>query len=470
MNFSGTMCLNSKGYLDPSKPDNKTNQFGGTIGGPIKKDRTFVFGSYEGRRQVVGVTSDPVVVPSPAELGGDFSATGLTGSITNQTVANVLNGRPGCNVGASAGSSYATIFGGSQIPTACFDPVAASLLQLYVPAPNNPDDIFNTIPNVHQTVQDGNAQDDQFTVRVDHHLNPNQNLSFYYYFLDSRDSEPFTRFEALTPNLLEGFGNTSSTRSQQVNISHAWTLNNTSVNEFRFTYFRNSQGKFLHPSHTNLVTNSCSGSAVNECFNGNFDVPGIVTPNTKLGITPGLGPDHEGVPFITLSSAFTIGNDYEGELPQTGNTLQWTDSFTKVMGSHSIKFGGDVRRAMFDQTLYFDPNGDFSFFGGGPNDTGDLIANFLLGLPDSYLQGSTNSESIRNNALYLFAQDSWKVKHNITLNYGLRWELNTPLVDTGKKVQTFRPGAALDRLSVPAFGVEHYVVSEQFRYCQSRLQ
>jgi hypothetical protein len=437
--FFRNKALNAKGFLDPFKPDNKTNQFGATLGGPIRKDRTFIFGSYEGRRQIAGVTSDPVVVPSGAELGGDFSATGLTGSIGNQTLANILNGR--CGLGATAGDSYTTLFGAnSQIPTPCFDPVAANLLQLYVPAPNNPNDIFNSIPNVHQTVPNGSEQDDQFTVRLDHHISNSQNLSIYDYFFDSRQAQPFTRFEALTPNLLEGFGNTSATRSQQVNISHAWTVSNTSVNEFRFTYFRNSQGKFLHPARTNNVVDSCTGIAKNSCFNGNFDVPGIFTPNPKLGITPGLGPNHEGVPFITLSSAFTIGNDYEGELPQVGNTLQWSDSFSKVSGSHSFKFGADVRRAMFDQTLYFDPNGDYSFFGGGLNDTGDLLANFLLGLPDSYLQGSTNSESIRNTALYLFAQDSWKVKRNLTLNYGLRWELNTPLVDAGKKVQTFRPG------------------------------
>jgi len=437
--FFRNKALNSKGFLDPFKPDNKTNQFGATLGGPIRKDRTFIFGSYEGRRQVAGLTSDPVVVPSATELGGDFSATGFTGSIGDQTVASIINNR--CGLSASVGDAYTTVFGpNSQIPTACFDPVALNLIQQFVPAPNHPNDIFNSIPNVHQTVPNGREQDDQFTVRLDHHINNNQNLSIYDYFFDSRQAQPFTRFEALTPNLLEGFGNTSATRSQQINISHAWTVSNTSVNEFRFTYFRNSQGKFLHPARTNNVIDSCTGTAHNYCFNGTFDVLGIFTPDPKLGITPGLGPNHEGVPFISLSSAFTIGNDFEGELPQVGNTLQWSDSFSKVSGSHSFKFGTDVRRAMFDQTLYFDPNGYYGFFGGGFNDTGDLIANFLLGLPDSFLQGSTNSESIRNTALYLFAQDSWKVKRNLTLNYGLRWELNTPLADAGRKVQTFRPG------------------------------
>ena len=449
--FFRNKALNSKGYLDPFKADNKTNQFGGTVGGPIKKDRTFFFGSYEGRRQIAGVTSDPVVVPSPAQLTGDFSAGGLSGAISDQTLVNILNGR--CNLGASVGDPYVfdpstntpglfqpTASSPIQIPTNCFDPVAINLIQQFVPAPNNPNNIFNFIPNVHQSVPNGNEQDDQFTVRLDHRIGTAHSLSLYDYFFDSRQAQPFTRFEALTPNLLEGFGNTSATRSQQLNLSDAWTVSNTSVNEFRFTYFRNSQGKFLHPQRHDLVTKSCSGTAASFCFNGTFDVPGIFTPDPKLGITPGLGPEHEGVPFISLSSYFTIGNDFEGELPQVGNTFQWSDSLTKVVGAHSFKFGGDVRRAKFDQTLFFDPNGDYSFFGGGLNDTGDLLANFLLGLPDSFLQGSTNSESIRNTAVYLFAQDSWKVKSNLTLNYGVRWELNTPLADKGLKVQTFRPG------------------------------
>ena len=87
-------------------------------------------------------------------------------------------------------------------------------------------------------------------------------------------------------------------------------------------------------------------------------------------------------------------------------------------------------------------NGTFDYYGGGPNDVGagNLYPNFLLGLPDQFGQGSGQVEYVRNSGLYLFAQDSWKIKPNLTLNYGLRWELNTPLADAAKHVQTFRPG------------------------------
>lgn len=432
--FLRNQLFNAKGYLDLRRPDDKQNQFGGTFGGPIKKDRTFFFTSYEGRRVVHGISSDLVNVPTAAERTGDFSATPFTGGITTSTVATILAERPGCGT-----SSFPT----SVIPTGCFDPVAADILNRYVPCPNadptctnlaNTDHTFRAIPNE-------NSHADQFTLKLDHRINDKQNLSFYYYFNDSSDAQPFTRFQAATPNLLPGFGNNNAFRAQQANLSHTWTLTSSTVNEFRVTYFREAQGTFLHPQRTNLVTNSCSSAVSQFCFTGTPDVsiPGV-TPSPNLGITPNLGANHEGVPFISLNGGFTIGNDYEGELPQTGNTYQFSDNLTKVFGNHTAKVGVDFRNQRFLQTLFFDPNGDYTFSGGGPNDTGNIFANYLLGLPDSYLQGSTQTEDVRGNSIYLFAQDSWKIRPNLTLNYGLRWEFNQPIYDKGLRYQTFRPG------------------------------
>jgi hypothetical protein len=143
-----------------------------------------------------------------------------------------------------------------------------------------------------------------------------------------------------------------------------------------------------------------------------------------------------------LSGGFTIGNNGEGELPQVGNSFQWSDSISKVVRNHSIKFGGDVRRQRFDQTLYFDVNGEYFFDGSSTNSivSNSEFPDFLLGIPGSFGQGSAQVENVRSTGLYLFAQDSWKIKPNLTLNYGLRWELNTPIADVSKHVQTFRPG------------------------------
>jgi outer membrane receptor protein involved in Fe transport len=440
--FLRNQALNARGYLDPSRPDDKQNQFGGTFGGPIIKDRTFFFASYEGRRVVHGIASDQVTVPSAADLTSPLLA---SGSITTDTFAAILNARCNANIPlpsttATGSVDYGTAFP-NGVPTNCFDPVALDLANKYVPLPTGVDaagnSFFQSVPNDH-------SHANQFTVKLDHRINDKQNLSIYYYFNDAFDSQPFTRFQAATPNLLPGFGNDNSTRSQQWNISHTWTLGTNSVNEFRTTYFRETQPTFLHPQRTNLVQDSCSSSLSAICFTGTTDTPGVIPSNPRIGITPNLpnGAQHEGVPFITIQGGFTIGNDYEGELPQKGNTYQFSDNFTRVMGNHTAKVGVDFRIQRFFQTLYFDPNGDFTYSGGGPNDTGSTLGNYLLGLPDSYLQGSTQSEDIRSRSLYLFAQDSWKVRPNITLNYGLRWEYNQPMYDAGLRYQTFRPGQA----------------------------
>jgi len=429
--FFRNQALNAKGFFDTSKLDYLQNQFGATLGGPIKHDRTFFFVSYEGDRLRKGSSSDTVAVPSQQERNGDFSGGAtFTGTLAN---ANILNNRPGCAAavgfpgGIPDGTPYASIFGaGNQVPISCFDPTALDLLNQFVPLPNRPDGTFQAVPLGHE-------RSNQTTLKIDHELTKNQHLTGYYYFTQHYLAKPFARFQSGGANLPD-FGDLTDERIQQFNISHSWTLGSTAVNEARFNFFREGQGTFLHPQHTNLVQNSCVTVPVANCFSD--------PANPRLGITPNLGASHEGVPFISVSGGFSIGNNFEGELPQVGNTFQFSDNFSKVIGNHSIKFGGDFRYQKFDQTLFFDVNGQYLYFGGGPNDPGfsDLFPNYLLGLADQYGQGSAQEERVRSKAVYLFAQDSWKIRSNLTLNYGLRWEVNTPLTDAGKKVQTFVPG------------------------------
>ena len=466
-------------FSESPKPAFKQNQFGGTIGGPIKKDKTFFFGSYEGRRVVQGVVSQPVTVPTGAQESGDFSSGApFTGSLFDPTVAGVLQDRCGSGsslpanqqlspaasalVGSVAGGGgpvpYSNIFVGNQIPTGCFDPVAVSLLQ-YVPGAGGSASQVVSVPKKRD-------RGDQFQIKVDHSFNNNQKTAIYYYFDDDNFLDPFAKFQAEGATL-GNFPGVYATRTQQINASHTSTIGSTSVNEFRFTYFREGQLKFDTPTRTNAIQDSCGGAAAAFCFTGVSDsatlnaacTSGAANP-ADCGIHSGLGPQVEGVPFVQVNGGFTIGNNFGGQLPQVGNTFQVSDNFSKIVGTHSLKFGGDVRYQKFDQLLYFDVNGQIVFNTDsnicGPANpnlppncsavTGSDVGsdsgypNYLLGLTNSYIQGSAQHELVRTKSVYVFAQDSWKIKPNLTLNYGVRWELNTPQADIGQKVQTFRPG------------------------------
>ncbi|MGB7438319.1 MAG: carboxypeptidase regulatory-like domain-containing protein [Candidatus Acidiferrum sp.] len=447
--FFRNKVLNTKGFFDPTVPDYQQNQFGGTLGGPIKKDKSFLFASYEGNRLKQGIPSGQVYLPTTAEATGNFAADvptgGFGGAISDQYFANALNGRPGCSSALSAVSptgaaqlaalasgasttpvNYSTLFPTGQIPTACFDPTASALYNKYV-APSGTG-AQQLIPNLIEN-------DDQFTFRFDQNFSTTQHFTAYYYFDDVNQTQPFSNFQAAGANV-PGFGGIFKTRVQQVNLSQTSTLGSTAVNELRFNWFREGQGDLNHPVNILPSLHDSCGSAVpaSECF--------ADPSNPSAGITTNL-PGREGVPYISVAGGFAIGNNSEGELPQTGNTYQFSDNFSKVLGTHSIKFGPDFRLQKFNQFLYYNINGDYSFQSSASGDSigaNNAYANYFLGAPTSFSQGAAQGLDLTNYGLYLFVQDSWKIKPNVTLNYGLRWELNTPYADSGNRLQTFHPG------------------------------
>ncbi|MFZ0481153.1 MAG: carboxypeptidase regulatory-like domain-containing protein [Terriglobales bacterium] len=490
--------LNAQGFLNTTKPQFNQNQFGGTLGGPIKKDRTFFFGSYEGRRIREGLASPVVQLPTPAEVSGDFSAggqnpafaggidtTGLAPSAA-PFLAQALDGRPGCDtaLGYSIGSlphqpnpnvpgnsyiPWTEVFPNVNIPQPCMDPVALNLLQ-YLPGANLPGSQYEGVPTA-------STDADQFTFRFDHRVNDRQNISVYYYFNDERDLNPFYNFQAAGANV-PGYGTFVKQRFQQWNPSYTWTISNSLVNESRVTYLREGELTFQHPQNTGAVTSFCTGSASAYCFTGVSDsnsgpnsIQGQLGTNPQYGITTGLPSNRTGLPFVDVAGGFNIGNGWEGELPQVGNSFQFVDNLSWLKGNHTLKFGADVQRNRFDQTLYYNVSGNFTFDSSGTNAVSSLdnYPGYFLGLVDTYSQGSAQRENIRNTGLYLFAQDSWKIKSNLTLNYGLRWELDTPLTDALAHVQTFRPGENSKIFPCTIPGIDALGNSSTLAYCPTGL-
>src|SRR5207244_4599047 len=182
--------------------------------------------------------------------------------------------------------AWSTIFPNSIIPLGCMDPTAVDLLQF---VPTSASGQVQTVP-----VQP--ERGDQFTVKLDHRINDKQNLSIYYYFDDHHLVSPFAQFQAAGANV-PGFPSVTSERFQQWNISHTWSINNSTVNEFRFNYNREAQRTFQHPQRTSLLQDSCppapswltAALGPVPCFSdGTAANPG--------GIHPGLGPNREGLP------------------------------------------------------------------------------------------------------------------------------------------------------------------------------
>jgi hypothetical protein len=446
--FVRNTILNTHNYFQQTNPPYHQNQFGSTFGGPIYKDHTFFFASYEGQRYRTPNALPLSPVPNAAQRVGNFSqnADGTTAAPFGGTLVSAfaLNNRVGCPAAAGFpggipdGTAYSSLFPGNQIPLACADPVAVDLLQL-VPNPNQANGFYS------DTVFSA-QRNDQVTLRLDHRISGTQSFTGYYYFQDNNDTNALASF---SPASVPGFPVANKYRTQQVNLGHTWTISSSMVNEAHLVFMREAQLINDHPVHTTNVIDSCLPSlpgqpAVTTGSGGNcFSDPS----NPKFGITPGLGPHEEGLPFIHIAGGLAFGNTTNDE-PQVGNSFQVADNLTKIIGTHTLKFGGDFRRQQWQQTLYYAPSGNFGFSDSGPNavgltdGSGNSVAfpDYLLGFVNAYLESGGSPVRLRNTMIGIFAQDSWKIRPNLTLNYGLRWEYIPPLADSSERVSTFRPG------------------------------
>jgi hypothetical protein len=396
--------LDARNYFSPTRGVFRQNQFGGTFGGPIKRNKIFFFADYQGTRSTQGVDTGEVSVPSAAQLNGN--GFDLTGTVSGPYFASLLTQKLGYTV--TAGEPYSSVFPNGSIPMSAWSAPASNLLQ-YIPAPNNPDGTFST------SAYNLSLRDDKGAYRLD--ANTGLGLMSAYYFLDDwsqNNPYPVAQGGANVP----GFNALYKGRAQLLGLGDTKTLTPTTVNEFRFSYLRDS----------NDLGKPVGGLGVSLASQG-FEV-GEGTP----GIVP-LSPKTEGVESAGFNS-FTIGTN-TNELRQFGNTFQWLDNFSKVIRTHTLKIGGEFHYDQINVNAIAQFNGSFLFFG---SETGSDFADFLLGAPTQYNQSQLQPFYGRNKYVGLYGQDSWRVTPSLTLNYGLRWDRIEPWYEKYNQIATFEAG------------------------------
>jgi hypothetical protein len=426
--FNRNTAFNGRDWFAPSIGKLIQNQFGGTLGAPIKKDKTFFFLDYQGTRLIDGQTQN-LFVPTPADRSGDFSAEAaaglLTGSVGGSGWAQTLSNRLGYAV--TNGEPYWTptctttaecVLPNAQLSPTKFSPAAQGILP-FIPAANvtNP----GIGPNFATSAFEQRLRDDKAGIRIDQNTAQFGTISGYWHIDDDTNNQPYPNGGANVP----GFNALSDSRAQIFVLSDTKSFGSTAVNEFRFSYLRSANHLFtpqggLGPSLTSLGFTAPSSSGGS--FNG--------------GIAP-IAPDLEGVPSISFGLLGTNIGVPSDTTRQFNNTFQWQDNFTKIIGTHSIKFGGQFHYDQINDRNFFGENGDYTFDG---SESGSDVVDFFLGAPGQFIQASEQILDSRSKYAGLYAQDSWRITPNLTFNYGLRWEFSQPWYDTENKIETLVPG------------------------------
>jgi len=384
----------------------KRNQYGGTFGGPIVKNRLFFFVAYQGQRQIQTDVLQEQQTFTTAELGGDFSQAIPLGGITvggatcavsagcpDPNVALFLQANPYFANNNPADENNAKI---DQI-----DPAAQAYIQTGLIPSNAAGEFF--------PVGSSTANPYELTTKIDFNITPKDKLTGTVGGSRSPLIQPFGRDNTETA---PGTPSTAQDNDSFLNLAYTRTFSPTKLNELRVTAQR------LHRQQSK--------------------------PDVTLASLPqfGITSDHfTGPPQLYFNdSGLTIGQDPYGPTFLVGNTFAYADTFTWVRGHHTWKFGAGFS-AYQQNTLYdYFGNGNFNYYGAGGVGTGNAFADFLVGAPNYLLEGANAANNLRSKSTYAFGQDEWRVGTNLTLTFGLRYEYSTPKRDTQGRTFSIVPG------------------------------
>lgn len=367
----------------------KQNQFGGSFGGPIIKDKTFFFGYYEGFRNRQGET-DSATVPSLLQRQGNFSEScpeGFTAGFCNNPAHQLINEAPGLPVPNNQLTSL--------------DPIALNILNFY-PLPNRGLNTFTTTQSL-------SVNNDQFGLRLDHYLTPADSLNFRYLYSAGPTTDPLPPSGANVP----GFPVGQDDRAQNFVVQETHVFSPAVIGVARFSYLRN---KFLFDQHINNT------------------LPSELGFQYEPTLAAAAGP-----PFIQVAGYASVGDPITGPRETYQNTFDLNGSLSWIVGRHELKFGAGFRRDQINALQGIASNGFFVF---APFPFSDGFASFLSGQPVFFLQGGGDlSRHIRGKAWNFYGQDTYKVSSRVTLNLGLRYELIPPNTELHNRQNLFVPGA-----------------------------
>ena len=411
--FFRNTALDARGYFDPTVPAFKQNQFGGVVGGPIKRDKIFFFTDYQGTRTTQGISTGNISVPTVAQRSGDFldpttQQSLLTGNVSGPYQAALLTQELGRNV--SYGEAYANVFPNGVIPQSAWSAPGKNLLQ-YIPSPNVGSGQYST-SSFAQTVRD-----DKGSARIDGNSRFGE-LSAYYFIDDFRLDNPYPGTVAGAS--IPGFDALFIGRAQLFSVGDTKVIHSNLVNEFHLGYLR----------YANIVGHPKGGLGVSLASQGFVTGPG----------TPGIvvqSPQFEGVENITFPT-FVMGVPITNET-QINNTYYLSDGLSRVIGAHILKLGGQTHIDQVNEHPNATFNGTFNING---TETGSAYADFLLGNPSNYTQSSGQPFYLRNRYYGLYAQDSWRARPDLTINAGLRWDVIMPFWEKYNQLQTWVAGAS----------------------------
>jgi Carboxypeptidase regulatory-like domain len=364
------------------------NQFGGTVGGPVKHDKAFFFFSYAGLRQTVGQFLSGGVVPTTLERQGDFTQSKVIPNLPGtKTKVDGTNSSPNCQA-PKVGC----------VPSSILDPTAANIIGKYIPLPNSANNAWTGFFT-------GPTNQDEYLGKYDQVLGDKDHLSATYFYLNTTQNANGSS----TANLLWDI-NQSFSKQQNLNLSDVHTFGPTTINQVWFNFTRVAGGRVNLPQ----ISLGDLGS--------NFTIQGP-----------------KALPNINVSGYFNNGGALAGPVTTT-DFYSLRDLVSMTKGKHSINFGAELA---LDKNMIvgnLDNFGIFTFQTSAPTTTGNALGDFVTGQVNTMEQDTPYHGLLSDWHTAFFVQDEYRVTPRVTANLGLRWDIDVPPVESSNLTGTFVPG------------------------------